>query len=143
MTTPVDNFLSRLEAVKSTGADRWIARCAAHDDKHPSLSIRELPDGTILIKCWSGCGAADVMAAVGLTLSDLFPKQLPDRGPLRPRERWARDDVWKMLVREAGIAAIGAADAAAGREVTPEDAERVGLAADRLSDAVRALGVAR
>jgi len=143
MTAPIDNLLQRLEAVKSTGPNRWSARCPAHDDRHPSLSIRELSDGTVLAKCWAGCGASDVMLAVGMTLADLFPQRLPEHGPVRPRERWIHNDIWQMLVLEAGIAAIGAADAAAGREVTPEDALRVGLAADRLSDAVRALGVAR
>ncbi len=143
MNAPIDRLLGLLEKVKRTGADRWVACCPAHDDRRPSLSVRELPDGTILVKCWSGCGAADVVAAVDLTLADLFPKKLPDRGPLRPRERWARDDALKCLVLEAGIAAIGAADAASGRLVSSEDAERVALAADRLSDAVHALGVGR
>lgn len=141
MSAPIDRLLSPLSGVKQTGPDRWIALCPAHGDKNPSLSVRELPDGTVLIRCWAGCGAADVVAAVGLGLADLFPRPLPNRGPLRPRERWHRDDVWRMLVLESGIAAVGAADAAAGRAVTAEDAERVGLAADRLSDAARALGV--
>jgi len=66
-------LLSRLEQVKQTGKDRWLARCPAHPDKHPSLNIRETPDGKVLIKCFTGCGAADVVAAVGLELSDLFP----------------------------------------------------------------------
>lgn len=140
-TAPVNRLLQALSGVKATGPDRWIAKCPSHADRRPSLTIRELPDGTILLKCWAGCGASDVMAAAGLGLADLFPKPLPDRGPLRPRERWDRSDVWQLLVHEAGIAAIGAADAAAGRSVTPEDAVRVGLAADRLSDAARALGV--
>ena len=140
-TAPIDRLLAHLEGVKQTGPDRWIARCPAHEDRRPSLSIRELPDSTLLVKCWAGCGAADVVAAVGLSLADLFPCNPKNSPPLRPRERWDRGDVWQLLAHEAGIAAIAAADAAAGRPTTPEDAERVGLAADRLSDAVRTLGV--
>lgn len=141
MSGPIDNLLSRMDGVKETSAGRWIARCLAHDDKRPSVTIRELPDGTILLKCWAGCGAADVVAAVGLTLADLFPRPLPDRPPLRPRERWIQNDVWRLLAHEAAVAAIAAADSAAGRPVAAEDAERAGIAADRLADAMHTLGV--
>jgi hypothetical protein len=50
------------------------ACCPAHDDISPSLSIREVDDGRILIHCFSGCEVHSVVAAVGLELSDLFPK---------------------------------------------------------------------
>jgi len=33
-----DILLARLDGVKRTGPDRWIARCPAHDDKRPSLA---------------------------------------------------------------------------------------------------------
>lgn len=137
----IDRLLERLEGVRQTGADCWTALCAAHADRRPSLSVRVLPDGTILLKCWAGCGAADVVAAVGLGLADLFPAKPEDRPPLRPRERWIHSDVWRCIAHEAGIAAIAAADTAAGRPVSADDAARAGLAADRLADAVRALGV--
>lgn len=52
----------------------WIARCPAHDDKHPSLSIIEVDDGKVLINCHAGCHAADVVATIGLELKDLFPE---------------------------------------------------------------------
>lgn len=71
-----DILLSRLEKVSSCGENKWKACCPAHDDKHPSLTIAELSDGRVMIKCWTGCGAADVMAAVQLNMSDLFPKAL-------------------------------------------------------------------
>src|SRR4051812_29050076 len=38
------------------------------------LSVREASDGTVLVHCFHGCSAAEVMKAVGLELSDLFPK---------------------------------------------------------------------
>ena len=34
-----DKLLSRVDGVRSTGQDRWQARCPAHDDKTPSLAI--------------------------------------------------------------------------------------------------------
>ncbi len=138
-----ETLLPRLSGVKETGPGRYIARCPAHDDKRPSLSIRELPDGRVLIHDFGGCAAADVVAAVGLNLGDLFEKPLETLTPLRPRERWIPGDVWQCVAHEAGIAAIAAADAAAGRTVSAEDSERVGLAADRLADAVATLGATR
>ena len=33
----------------------WIARCPAHDDRNPSLSIADGADGRILVTCFAGC----------------------------------------------------------------------------------------
>ena len=40
---PTERLLERLEAVKPTGERRWQARCPAHDDRTPSLSVTEKP----------------------------------------------------------------------------------------------------
>ena len=48
----------------------WVARCPAHDDRSPSLSIGER-DGTILVKCHAGCEQRDVIA--GLRDRGLWP----------------------------------------------------------------------
>jgi hypothetical protein len=44
-------LLDHLERVKQTGPGRWIARCPAHEDRSPSLSVRELEDGRLLRLC--------------------------------------------------------------------------------------------
>jgi putative DNA primase/helicase len=41
----------------------WIARCPAHDDRKPSLSIGETKDGKILVHCHAGCDQDHVIAA--------------------------------------------------------------------------------
>ena len=74
----VASLLDRLQGVRNTGPNRWIARCPAHDDRSPSLSVKEAEEGTVLVKCWAGCGAADVVAAAGLQLRDLFPERPVD-----------------------------------------------------------------
>jgi hypothetical protein len=72
---PVDRLLDKLEGVRQVAHGRWRARCPAHDGKDPrALSIGEASDGTVLVKCFAGCGAAAITAALGLELSDLFPK---------------------------------------------------------------------
>lgn len=71
--TPIEKLLPRLQKVRQIKPDQWTACCPAHDDKTPSMSIKECPDGTLLIKDWSGCTAYEVVAAVGLEMHDLFP----------------------------------------------------------------------
>lgn len=41
----------------------WMAKCPAHDDKNPSLSIREV-DGKVLLHCHAGCTQRDVIDAL-------------------------------------------------------------------------------
>ena len=47
----------------------WIARCSAHDDREPSLSIREA-DGKVLVRCHGGCDQCNVIAALSDINSD-------------------------------------------------------------------------
>src|SRR6516225_1234888 len=42
----------------------WMARCPAHDDREPSLSIRDVEDGKVLVHCHAGCDQAQVIAAL-------------------------------------------------------------------------------
>ncbi|MFN2467038.1 MAG: AAA family ATPase [Gaiellaceae bacterium] len=67
----VDQVLGRLEGVKKAGHG-WTARCPAHEDHTPSLSIDLGDGGRVLIKCQAGCNTADVLGALELTLHDLF-----------------------------------------------------------------------
>lgn len=41
----------------------WMARCPAHDDREPSLSIRDA-DGKVLVRCHAGCDQRDVIATL-------------------------------------------------------------------------------
>lgn len=139
--TPAEKLIVRLDKVKQPGAGRWLARCPAHEDKSPSLSIRETDDGTLLIKCWTGCGAADVVAAVGLELKDLFPENLDYRSPLRPGERWIPKDVLRCVASEALLVAIAANTVRQGKALQEADIDRVCLAENRLRAAAAEVGV--
>jgi hypothetical protein len=74
----VDNLLQHLDKVKCTGPGTWSARCPAHEDRGPSLTIAEKDDGRILLHCFAGCDVHDVLAAVDLDISDLFPPRAID-----------------------------------------------------------------
>jgi hypothetical protein len=49
----------------------YSAQCPAHDDRDPSLSIREEVNGKVLIHCFAGCSADSVLSALGLTWQTL------------------------------------------------------------------------
>jgi hypothetical protein len=70
----VTEFLSHLEKVKKTGK-QWEAECPAHDDHEASLSVSVGDDGRVLVNCFAGCTAESIVAALGLSLKDLFPSQ--------------------------------------------------------------------
>jgi putative DNA primase/helicase len=46
------------------GGGGWTARCPAHDDRNPSLSLREAPNGRLLVYCHAGCEQARVIEAL-------------------------------------------------------------------------------
>lgn len=139
--SPADRLLDRLDAVRKTGAGRWIARCPAHDDRSPSLRVRELPDGRVLLHDFAGCDVGDVLAAIGLTLSDLFPESLNHGEGYAPiRERIHPADALLCIEHEATVTAIVASDAAEGQSVSAGDADRVALAASRIRAALVATG---
>ena len=64
------DFLDRLSKVKPS-KEGWTAQCPAHPDDSPSLSVKE-SGGKILVKCFPGCSAEKVCAAIGLEMKDLF-----------------------------------------------------------------------
>lgn len=66
-------ILNLLDKVQSKGGDRYVACCPAHEDSDPSLTLAETKDGRILIHCFAGCAPIDILNAIGLTMSDLFP----------------------------------------------------------------------
>jgi hypothetical protein len=75
--TPIERVLSAFPDAKRNGKG-WHARCPAHDDRHPSLSIVEGDDGRVLVHCHAGCTPQAIVKAVNLNMADLMP---PKVGP--------------------------------------------------------------
>ena len=42
----------------------WVAHCPAHDDRTPSLSVRDSTNGKVLLRCHAGCEQGRVIAAL-------------------------------------------------------------------------------
>lgn len=138
---PVDRLIPRLDHARETGPDRWLARCPAHDDVNPSLAIRETDDGRVLVHCFAGCGAVDVVGAVGLKLCDLFPDDRRDRGPIPARDRHVPRDVLRAVAVEVFLVQICAEQVARGEALADADRDRLAVASARIRAAAREGGI--
>ena len=67
-------ILDLLQGVTRNG-DGWKARCPAHDDQTPSLSITEGDAGRTLLKCFAGCTVESICASINITTADLFAER--------------------------------------------------------------------
>jgi hypothetical protein len=134
----IETLLLRLDGVKATGIDAWKAKCPAHPDKSPSLAIKALGDGRILLHDFAGCAAVDIVAALGLAMSDLFPQALTRSHLPRVRGAFSAWDALKALSAESSIIAIAAADIVAGKQLSAADLDRVSMATGRIATALEA-----
>lgn len=129
-----DALLAQLEGVKRTGDGRWLARCPAHADRSPSLSVKETGAGVVLVKCWAGCSVGEVMAAAGLDMTALFPENSIVAG--KPERRpFPAADILRAVSFETMIVSLAAAHMAKGKRLADDDHERLKLAASRLQAA--------
>lgn len=129
-----DTLLSRLDKVRQTGPDSWSARCPAHTDKTNSLSIRQADDKT-LIHCFAGCSVHEVVGAVGLEISDLFPPRehhgKPERRPLLTLAGFRAVSFECVVVATIGRAMLLG-------KLSEHDQSRLVLAVERICAAVSA-----
>jgi len=57
---PAETIAKALDGRKAGSG--WSARCPAHDDRTPSLSLRDTGDGKVLVRCHAGCDQDEVIA---------------------------------------------------------------------------------
>ncbi|WP_207884548.1 AAA family ATPase [Pseudomonas sp. 30_B] len=123
---PLDLLLSRLRGVKKHGA-QYMARCPAHEDKSPSLSLSRGDDGRALVHCYAGCELRDVLTTVGLELRDLFPENLsPEQRQQYRRNKLEAARRLELVVVEAAKGEVSAGD------LSNESAARLALAHERI-----------
>ena len=138
---PVEKLLTRLEKVKGRNGS-WTACCPAHEDKGPSLAVRENEDGRILLHCFAGCETANVLDAIGMDMTDLFPpdskrREYPVEGKPSMKPAFFASDLMRIIHFEALVVQIVAFDIANGKPVTEETRERMLTAYQRIDEAVR------
>jgi hypothetical protein len=142
--TNTDAVLARLSGVRSTGNGKWLACCSSHDDRSPSLSIKLGNNGGILLYCFAGCSVDAILAAIGLTMADLFPDP-----PARPQyhdidgydryaarkaiPRFSRYEMFPKLVFESTILAVTIGDLLNGHSLDDAALIRVQQAIDTIT----------
>jgi len=140
-------ILDRLSRVKQTGSDRWIASCPtgahAHGDRSRGLSIRQVDD-RVLLCCHAGCGAVEIVEALGLTLGNLYDAPLGERPAVR--STIPARDLLEILDHELLVAILILNDITQRRAVTEAQVGRLVQAAARVGkarDAVNPMKVSR
>jgi hypothetical protein len=141
----VEELLSRLTKVKKTGTDKWQACCPAHEDRSPSMSIKDA-DGTILLHCFAGCPVDDICGAIGVEMTDLFPdttkREWQGERPVKfgGGLKFNAMDALRCLSGEGSVILLLASDMAEGKVLSPDDMQRVLKAVGRVNAALGYLG---
>jgi len=130
----IENILTRLTKVKGRNG-AYTACCPAHTDKSPSLAIRELDDGRILMKCFANCSVQEIMGAIGMDIGDLFPnvnKDLP-----QVKRKYYATDLLRVIEFEAWVVSVAAYTMSQGLPLSEEDRTRMKVAQTRIMEAVK------
>ena len=128
----IETLLSRVNGLKKTSATTWMCKCPSHQDRLPSLSLRLVEDGRVLVNCFGGCSTEDVLGAVGLEMEDLFERPLYHRAkPIRGAKVFARDAL-KLMRTELMLFLMASFTLKKGKALEPVDQERLQVSYDRL-----------
>jgi hypothetical protein len=133
----IENILARLEKVKGRNG-AYTACCPAHGDKSPSLAIRELDDGRILMKCFANCSIQEIMGAIGMDIGDLFPNVNKDLPPVK--RKYYATDLLRVIEFEAWVVSVAAYTMSQGLSLSEEDRTRMKVAQTRIMEAVKYVG---
>jgi len=69
--------LGKLDGVRKC-AGYWKARCPAHEDREPSLTVGRGTSQPVVLNCHAGCDRDAILAAIGLTFADICtPRERP------------------------------------------------------------------
>ncbi|HEY3373736.1 MAG TPA: AAA family ATPase [Candidatus Aquicultor sp.] len=78
---PIDKVLAAVPGQKKKNGKGYMCHCPAHNDRNPSLEVKQNQDGKVSIKCHAGCDFNDVLSRIGLTAADLYPDIRVHVGP--------------------------------------------------------------
>lgn len=132
----INSLLSTLDKCKPNGQGKWLACCPAHEDKSPSLGIKETDDGKILVHCFGGCDVDSIVSAVGLTLADLMPNDPIFKKGTKP-PKFNKYELFDKILHEARILSIATRQVLAGKRLDDDDITRVIQAENTIDDLAR------
>lgn len=128
--------LERASNVRQVRPNQYEFGCSAHGSRrNRPVKMRVLDDGRVLLWPACGCATAEVLAALGLTLADLFPDG-PRAHELKPTSsRIPAGDLLALVSEEISVAAILAADFLRDRSLSEAEWQRLAQAAERIAKA--------
>ena len=136
----IQKLLDSLQKVRSIKQNQWTACCPAHADNSPSLGIKLCDNGKILLHCFGGCSANDIVGVVGMELSDLFPpSDKIEYESKQKRQYFNAQTILICLRKESLLLSIAAQDILDGT-VLPEDAKRIEIARQKIAEAATYCG---
>lgn len=133
----VDTLLQRLTKVKG-GKGHWTACCPAHEDRSPSLAVTETDDGRILLKCFANCSVQEIVGAIGMDMTDLFPDSNDHYKP-KVKNAFYATDLLKVIEFETLVVSVAANNLANGMKLSDDDRSRLKQAHERILEAVRSM----
>ena len=133
----IDSLLQRLIKVKGRNGN-WTACCPAHEDKSPSLAVRQHEDGRILLHCFGGCDVNTVLGALGMTITDLFPEKIGKDHSLKPiKPAFFATDLLRIIHFEALVVQLVSYDIAKNKPISEQTRERMLKSFERIDEATR------
>lgn len=132
---PANKLLARLDGVRKIGADRWTAKSPLRPKQRTgSLSIRRLADGRVLLHDFAGATIEEIVRALGVELSDLFPERIDVHhrdGPSRERRPFTVGEAVRALRFEMNVVWFLLGDVESGAQIDDKMRSRAGLARRR------------
>jgi hypothetical protein len=132
-------LISRLHNVKTVGPDKFVAGCPLCQSKNGRpISVRALADGRTLLHAFCACSTSDVLSALGLRFSVLYPEGLGDFKP--ERRPFDGVQVLHAVAHEIMVAILIASDMAESGRGDVEQQERLLIACQRMNNALSMIG---
>jgi hypothetical protein len=96
----------------------------------------------VLIHCFAGCETLNVVQALGMDMTDLFPpddkrREYPVEGKKSLKPAFYASDLMRIISFEALVVAICAYDMSQGKKLSEGDRERMKLSQQRIEEAVK------
>ncbi len=114
MSEALTRFVERLDNAQQNGSG-WKSLCPAHKDQNPSLLVRADDNGVVQFQCQAGCDHKAVLAALGISESELYPEQLRRNGHRQQSTDIVADVARLKRIPLESFRAFGAAAAVRGR----------------------------
>ena len=111
-----ENLVMRLIVKKKAAATSRQGIVQSHRADCPCcggslcLSLAETEAGAVLLHCFKGCSAAEIVTALGLELHDLYPRRLPRHGQgaagFKSVYEWSSAATQAQIVQDAAWAIL-------------------------------------